>query len=209
MFELFLLEVFQLLALIFRGSVISRERFLNSLDCVVFAENKMRGALLNVHASVRSPLLTQKNFFSDFGIAMLFGVELGCSGLISATCSMWEYVSARSHYSSVWGKISRERCREVAGAFHISSADKSDHTANSGELGGAAFLNSASEISLSESHCHALGYQSSCLMLISGSSCHSCQFDNWVGFVGVWTGAIAYDEAIASCWWQFCVSNYC
>ena len=48
-----------------------------------------------------------------------------------------------------------------------------DRTVTSGELGDTRLSRSLSNIGLSYSHSHALAYKSSCLMMTSGSVCHS------------------------------------
>ena len=55
----------------------------------------------------------------------------------------------------------------------VSSAASPDRTVISGELGGTKLSWSLSNIGLSYSHSHALAYKSSCLMVTSGSGCHS------------------------------------
>ena len=65
------LQVFQLIAHIVRGPGSSGEKFIISLERVMSAEDEVRGALLCVQDFVRGPQLTQRNFFSDPGVAML------------------------------------------------------------------------------------------------------------------------------------------
>ena len=55
----------------------------------------------------------------------------------------------------------------------VSPAASPDRTVTSGELGGTKFSRSLSNIGLSYSHSHALAYKSLCLMITSGSGCHS------------------------------------
>ena len=77
----------------------------------------------------------------------------------------------------------------VPGVLPVASASSPDRTVTSGELGDTTLSLSLSNIDLSYSHSHALAYKSSCLMMISGSGCHSrgvtgmsgigCQGVNW------------------------------
>ena len=62
----------------------------------------------------------------------------------------------------------------VPGVLLVSSTACSDRTVTSGELGMTILSRSLSNIGLSYSHSHALAYKSSCLMITSGSGCHSC-----------------------------------
>ena len=64
-------QVFQLTALIVRGPVTCGERFINNLDRVMICEDDMHSAIHCVQDFIRSPHFTQRNFFSDSGIAML------------------------------------------------------------------------------------------------------------------------------------------
>ena len=64
-------QVFQLTALIVRGSVTCGGRFIINLDRVMICEDGVQSAILCVQDFVRSSHFTQRNFFSDSGIAML------------------------------------------------------------------------------------------------------------------------------------------
>ena len=77
------------------------------------------------------------------------GIDLCSSKLISASCSVYAYVSVPPQSQSVDVKISRERSCEVPGVFHISSIGKSDCSAFSGGLDGPALYYSASKASFS------------------------------------------------------------
>ena len=72
------------------------------------------------------------------------------------------------------GKCSREHSREVPGVFHVSSVSKSNRTAVSGELSGAALSFPVSKFGLSFSRSDVPSFKSSCLMLNSGSRFRSC-----------------------------------
>ena len=63
--------MFQLTAVIVRRPVTSGEKFIKNLEHVMTADDKVRGAVLCVQDFVRSSHFTQRNFFSDSGIAML------------------------------------------------------------------------------------------------------------------------------------------
>ena len=64
-------QVFQLTALIVRGPVTCGGRFIINLDRVMICEDEVHSAILSVQNFIRSPHSTQRNFFSDSGIAML------------------------------------------------------------------------------------------------------------------------------------------
>ena len=64
-------QVFQLTALIVRGPVTCGGRFIINLDRVMICEHEVHSAILCVRDFLRSPRFTQRNFFSDSGIAML------------------------------------------------------------------------------------------------------------------------------------------
>ena len=64
-------QVFQLTALIVRGPVTCGGRFIINLDRVMICADEVHSAILCVQDFVRSPHFTQRNFFSDSGIAML------------------------------------------------------------------------------------------------------------------------------------------
>ena len=98
----------------------------------------------------------------------------GCSGLNSASGSMWGYVTVTSHKSSVRGTISKEQSSGFPGVFCVSSVDKSDCTGCSGESGAVILSFSASKVGFSYSQSHALAYKSSCFRLSSGSEFRSC-----------------------------------
>ena len=61
----------------------------------------------------------------------------------------------------------------VPGVLLVSSVASSDRSATSGELGDTKLSRSLSDIGLSYSQSHALASKSSCLMMTSGSGCHS------------------------------------
>ena len=91
----------------------------------------VRGALLCVQVFVRSPRFTQRNFFSDSGIAMLTELAAICDRMISsAVFEPWSHMETTSRsqvVSEVWVcvnwavdqrravKISQEQWSEVGG----------------------------------------------------------------------------------------------
>ena len=64
-------QVFQLTALIVRGPVTRGGQFIINLDRVMICEDEVHSAILCVEDFIGSPHFTQRNFFSDSGIAML------------------------------------------------------------------------------------------------------------------------------------------
>ena len=64
-------QVFQLTALILRGPVTCGGQFTISLDGVMICADEVQSAILCVQNFEWSPHFTQRNFFSDLGIAML------------------------------------------------------------------------------------------------------------------------------------------
>ena len=64
-------QVFQLTAVIVRRPVTCGGRFINNLDRVMICEDEVHSAILCVQGFVRSSHFTQRNFFSDSGIALL------------------------------------------------------------------------------------------------------------------------------------------
>ena len=74
----------------------------------------------------------------------------------------------------------------VPGVLLVSLAARSVCTVTSGELGTTILSRSLSNIGLTYSHYHALAYKSSCLMITSGSGCHSHGVTGMSGIV--WQG---------------------
>ena len=91
------LQVFQLTAFFVRGPVISGEKFIISLERVMIAEDEVRGALLCVQDFVRRPYFTQRNYFSDSGVAMLTESAAVCDSITSsAVFGPWCHVETKS-----------------------------------------------------------------------------------------------------------------
>ena len=90
-------QVFQLTALIVRGPVTCRGRFSFNLDPVTICEDEVYSAILCVQDFMRSPHFTQRNFFSDSGIAML-AESASISDMIThrAIFEPWSHVETTS-----------------------------------------------------------------------------------------------------------------
>ena len=89
--------MFQLTALIVRGPVGSGERFIISLERVMICQDDIRGALFCVEDFVRSPYFTQRNLFSDSGVAMLAESAAFCDSITSvAVFEPWSHVETVS-----------------------------------------------------------------------------------------------------------------
>ena len=71
-YELLLFQIFQLTTLVIRGPATHVEKFIICLDGVAINEEEMRGVLICVQDFVRSPHFTQRSFFSESGLTMLF-----------------------------------------------------------------------------------------------------------------------------------------
>ena len=77
--------------------MISGEKFGINLDRVMIREDEVRGALLCVQDSVRSPHFTQRNFFSDSGVTMLAESAAICNSINnSAVFEPWGHVETAS-----------------------------------------------------------------------------------------------------------------
>ena len=73
------------------------EKFIINLERVMICEDEVRGALLCVQCFVRSPHFTQRNFFSDSGIALLAeSAEVCYSITSSAVLGTWSHVETAS-----------------------------------------------------------------------------------------------------------------
>ena len=83
-----------------RGPVTCDGRFIIDLDRVMIYEDEVHSAILCVQDFVRSPHFTQRNFFSDSGIAMLAeSAALSDRIMHSAVFVPWSHVETtyRSH----------------------------------------------------------------------------------------------------------------
>ena len=90
-------QVFQLTALFVRGPVTCGGRFIINLDRVMICADEVHRAILCVQGFVMSPHFTQRNFFSDSGIAML-AESAAISDKIahSAVFEPWNHVETTS-----------------------------------------------------------------------------------------------------------------
>ena len=80
-----------------RGPVTCGRRFITDLDRVMICEDEVHSAILCVQDFIRSPHFTQRNFFSDSGIAML-AESAAISDRIthSAVFEPWNHVESTS-----------------------------------------------------------------------------------------------------------------
>ena len=104
-------QVFQLTALIVRGRVTCGGRFLINLDRVMICTDEVHSAILCVQDFVKSPHFTQRNFFSDSGVAM-FSESAAKSERIthSAGFEPWNHVETTSCpqvVADVYGCVTR------------------------------------------------------------------------------------------------------
>ena len=90
-------QVFQLPALIVRGPVTFGGRFVINLDRVMICEDEVRSVILCVQDFVRSPHFTQRNFFSDSGVATLAESAANSDRIThSAVFEPWSHVETTS-----------------------------------------------------------------------------------------------------------------
>ena len=96
-------QVFQLTALIVRGTVTCGGRFIISLDRVMICKDEVHSAIVCVQDFIRSPHFTQQKFFSDSGIAML-AESASISDRIthSAFFELWSHVETTSRSQVVF-----------------------------------------------------------------------------------------------------------
>ena len=86
-------QVFQLKTLSVRGPQTSGERFIINSERVQISQDEVRFALFCVQNFVRSPHFTQRNFFSDSGIAMLPDSAAICDSVTSSDVfEHWSHV---------------------------------------------------------------------------------------------------------------------
>ena len=90
-------QVFQLTALIVRGPVTYGGRFIIKLNRVIFCEDEVHSAILCEQDFIRIPHFTQRNFFSDSGIAMLVESAAISNRIThSAVFEPWSHVETTS-----------------------------------------------------------------------------------------------------------------
>ena len=121
-------QVFHLTALIVRGPLTSGERFIINLERVMICKDEVCGALLCVEDIVISPHFTQRNFFSDSGIAILAESAAICDSITgTAVFEPWSQVETAS-CSQVVAEIGAcvnqtvDRRRSVKGSLEQSCA---------------------------------------------------------------------------------------
>ena len=89
--------MFQLTTLVIRGSSTHCEVFTINVDRVAIKKEEVRGVLLCVQDFVRSPHITQRNFFSETGLTMLSeSVAIADSITSSAIYAPWSVVASAS-----------------------------------------------------------------------------------------------------------------
>ena len=85
------------MTLVIRGFSASCEAFAINLDRVAINKEEVRGVLLCVQDFVRSPDFTQRNFFSETGLAMLSeSVAIADSISSSPVYAPWSVVASAS-----------------------------------------------------------------------------------------------------------------
>ena len=90
-------QVFQLTTLVIRGSPTQGEEFAISLDRVAIKKEEVRGVLLCVQDFVRSPHITQRNFFSETGLSMLSESDAIADSITSSPLyAPWSVVASAS-----------------------------------------------------------------------------------------------------------------
>ena len=100
-----LFQVFQPTAPIVREPEACGKPLIINLERVMICENDVRGALLCVQDFVRSPHFTQRNLFSESGVAMLVESAAICYSIrSSAVFEPWSHVETAS-CSQVVGKV--------------------------------------------------------------------------------------------------------
>ena len=90
-------QVFQLTALALRGPLPSGEKFTVCLDRVAIPENTVRGVLLCVQDFVRDPVFTQRSFFSETVVEMLYEAAAISDSITSSSVYLpWSTVESES-----------------------------------------------------------------------------------------------------------------
>ena len=112
-------QVFQLTTLKIRGSSTQCEDFTINLDRVAIKKEEVRGVLHCVQDFARSLHFTQRNFFSETGLAMLSeSVAIADSITSSPVYAPWSVVASASasqviaHISACWDWVVL-RCRST------------------------------------------------------------------------------------------------
>ena len=116
-----------------RGFSASCEAFTINLDCVAISKEEVRGALLCVQDFVRSPHFTQRNFFSETGLAMLSeSVAIADSISSSPACAPWSVVASASSSQLIadmcscwdWVVLRRRSAKDTSERWHHGSSSR-------------------------------------------------------------------------------------
>ena len=128
-------QVFQLTTLVIRGSSTLCEDFTISLDRVAIKKEEVRGVLLCVQDFVRSPHFTQRNFFSETGLAMLSeSVAIADSITSSPVYAPWSVVASASasqviaDMCSCWDRVvlRRRSAKDTSERWHHSGTPRAE-----------------------------------------------------------------------------------
>ena len=128
-----LLQVFQLTALVIRGSSAKCDDFTINLDRVAIDKEEVRGVLLCVQDFVRSPHFTQRSFFSETGLTMLSeSVAVANSITSSSVYAPWSVVASSAasqviaDMCSCWDRVvvRRRSTKDTTEHWHHGSAPR-------------------------------------------------------------------------------------
>ena len=125
--------MFQLTTLLIRGSSASCEAFTINLDRVAINKEELCGVLLCVQDFVRGPQFTQRNFFSETGLAMLSESVALADGISSSPVyAPWSVVASASSNQviadmcSCWGRVvlHRRSAKDTSERWHHGSSPR-------------------------------------------------------------------------------------
>ena len=128
-----MLQVLQLTTLVIRGSSTPCEDFTINLDRVAINKEEVRGVLLCVQDFVRSPHFTQRNFFSETGLAMLSeSVAIADSITSNAVYAPWSVVASASSSQVLadmcfcwdWVVLRRRSAKDTSDRWHHGSTPR-------------------------------------------------------------------------------------
>ena len=137
----FVFQVFQLTALVIRGSSAKSDEFTINLDRVAIGKEEVRGVLLCVQDFVRSPHFTQRSFFSETGLTMLSeSVAIADSITSSPVYAPWNVVASASSSQviadmcSCWDRVvlRRRSAKDTSERWHHGSAPRVESTSRPG-----------------------------------------------------------------------------
>ena len=126
-------QVLQLTTLVIRRSSTPCEDFTKNLDRVAINKEEVRGVLLCVQDFVRSPHFTQRNFFSETGLAMLSeSVAIADSITSNASYAPWSVVASASSSQviadmcSCWDRVvlRRRSAKDTSERWHHGSTPR-------------------------------------------------------------------------------------